>query len=90
MHALPAMLDLAGADLLHRQLRLACTLENAVVLDGSLVERVSTACVQVLVAAAVATRARGLCFTLMRASPALMTALDELGLTMLLGAEDPA
>jgi anti-anti-sigma regulatory factor len=49
-------------------------------LDGSGVERVSTACLQVLVAACRAVRARGKMFRIDAPSPLLRAALTDLGL----------
>jgi len=63
-HALPPVLDLAGAELLHQQLRTACAHESGIALNGAEVERVSTARLQILAAAARSMHDRGLPFTL--------------------------
>jgi chemotaxis protein CheX len=86
--ALAAVLDLAAAEGLHQRLLDACLQETPVALDGSAVERISTACAQVLAAGAISARARGLSFTLEAPSPALAAALADLGLApVLLGGE---
>jgi anti-anti-sigma regulatory factor len=87
---LPPVLDLAGAAPLQRRL-LAHSEQGAdIVIDGSQVERVSTACLQVLVAAARAARSHGRSFSLADASPALEAALDDLALTAHLRGEAAA
>jgi anti-anti-sigma regulatory factor len=83
-HTLPPVLDLAGAELLHQQLRAACAQDSGIALNGAEVERVSTACLQVMAAAARSMRDRGLPFTLDAPSPALSAALADLGLSPLL------
>lgn len=86
-HALPPVLDLAGAELLHQKLRSVCAQESGIALNGADVERVSTAALQVLAAAARSLRARGLPFTLDTPSTPLASALADLGLSPLLGGE---
>jgi anti-anti-sigma regulatory factor len=85
---LPQGLDLTGADALHGSLQ-SC-LERDVVLriDGSAVELVSTACLQVMVAAAMTARGRGGEFELMAPSRPLRDAARDLGLSPALGLED--
>jgi len=90
LRALPPVLDLAGAELLHQQLRAACAHESGVALNGAGVERVSTASLQVLAAAARSMHHRGLPFTLSAPSPALSAALADLGLSALLPGGDAA
>ncbi len=76
---LPSVLDLAAAETLHRRLLEHGAQAGGVVLDGSTVERVSTACLQLLAAAA-----RAAPLTLAAAAPALRAALDDLGLAALM------
>lgn len=75
------MLDLATAEPLHRLLQDTFATESGIVLDGSQVERVSTACLQLLVAASRTARSREMTFTLQGASPALMSAVEDLALS---------
>jgi anti-anti-sigma regulatory factor len=77
---LPSVLDLANAAILQRLLVERCEQDSAIVLDGSQVERVSTACLQVLVATAQAARTHGRAFRLTAASPCLSAAIADLGL----------
>jgi anti-anti-sigma regulatory factor len=77
---LPAVLDLANATFLQQLLVDHCEQGGAVVLDGSAVERVSTACLQVLVAAAKAAQSHGRAFTLAAASHTLASAINDLAL----------
>ena len=76
---LPAVLDLAAAEPLHRQL---CDALQAgdVLVDAAAVDRVSTPCLQVLCAVAVAARASGFKFGLRNPSETLIAAAIELGL----------
>lgn len=78
--ALSACLDIAAAEGLLTRLRTALH-DGAVRLDGSQVERVSTPCMQVLAAAATAARQTGVPFQVVSASPALCSAVADLGLT---------
>jgi anti-anti-sigma regulatory factor len=83
---LPRVLDLAGAASLHRQLQEAWASREsrpaaAPVLDGAVVERVSTAALQLLVASARRASARGLKRALHQPSPMLRAAIEDLGLT---------
>jgi chemotaxis protein CheX len=77
---LPPSLDLLGAEPLCRELRAKILSAEPILLDGSRVERVSTACVQILVAALKGAESRGLSFRLATPSPALVEALANLGL----------
>jgi anti-anti-sigma regulatory factor len=77
---LPVALDLLAATPLREVLRAQLENDSAIVLDGSKVERVSTACLQVLLAAALAARRRGGSFQLNAPSPALFNAVTDLGL----------
>jgi anti-anti-sigma regulatory factor len=77
---LPSTLDLLAATPLREVLRAHLENGSAIVLDGSKVERVSTACLQVLLAAALVARRRGGSFHLNAPSPALFDAVTDLGL----------
>lgn len=85
VHALPSVVDLAAAEQLHHSLQESCAHDIALVINGAAVQRVSTACVQVLVAAARASRARNVGFSLDLPSPSLLTAISDLGLASYLG-----
>lgn len=74
------MLDLGAAQALCQSLRGQLLAGTPLILAGSLVERVSTAAIQVLLAAAAAARRQGLAFYLRDPSPALADALADLGL----------
>jgi anti-anti-sigma regulatory factor len=87
--ALAAVLDLGAAEGLHQRLLDACAHDAPVTLNGSAVERISTACAQVLAAGAISARARGLTFTLEAPSPALAAALADLGLAPVLLSGEP-
>lgn len=76
---LAASLDLTAADPLLLSLRDGLK-EGAIVLDGGSVERVSTPCLQVLAAAAIAARQAEIPFRIHGASPALIAAIADLGL----------
>jgi anti-anti-sigma regulatory factor len=89
VHALPPVLDLACAEDLHQKLQEACAQDGPVTLNGAAVERVSTACLQLLVAAAISARARGLAFALHAPSPVLRAAVEDLGLAPFLPAALP-
>ena len=77
---LAASLELTHADALRGDLQHALAHDGALVIDGSGVERVSTACIQLLVAAAAGARVRGLAFQLAATSVALTEAIRDLGL----------
>jgi chemotaxis protein CheX len=77
--ALPALLDLTAAEPLHRTLLDRVRAGDPLVVAGEAVERVSTAAVQVLLAAAADARARGNTFRLRDPSPVLTDALADLG-----------
>lgn len=76
---LPATLDLGTAEPVCRAL-LALPGDRPMILDGSAVESAGTPGLQVLVAAARMTAARGGTFRLADPSPALAAALADLGL----------
>jgi anti-anti-sigma regulatory factor len=83
--ALPALLDLTAAEPLHRALQDRARSNEPLVVVGEAVERVSTAVVQVLLAAAVDVRLRGNSFQLRDPSPVLASALVDLGVASHLG-----
>ena len=83
--ALPPVLDLIRADALHAELQACMSRDEALRIDGSAVELVSTACLQVLVAAARAAQARERTFELMSPSHILGNAARDLGLAACLG-----
>jgi anti-anti-sigma regulatory factor len=84
---LPPSLDLTRADALRSEL-LACLARGGPLqIDGSAVDRVSTACVQLLVAASVSVRERGGIFELAMPSAVLRHAIRDLGLAPCLGTE---
>lgn len=85
---LPPSLDLLGAEPLCRQLRTKVLSGEAVIVDGGQVERIATACVQVLVAAAKSAQSRSLSFRLLTPSTALTGALSDLGLADELNGQD--
>jgi anti-anti-sigma regulatory factor len=76
---LPPLLDLTAAEPLHRALLEHARSGDPLAVNGSAVVRVSTAAVQVLVAAAADARARGTSFQLREPSPELADALTDLG-----------
>jgi anti-anti-sigma regulatory factor len=82
---LPPRLDLTQADALHGELQCHLAQDEAIRIDGSAVELVSTACVQLLVAVAVTAHAHGRTFELMAPSRILSHAARDLGLSACLG-----
>jgi anti-anti-sigma regulatory factor len=85
---LPPVLDSGGAEGLRRGLQESLARSGGVAVQGGDVERVSTACLQVLVAAARTARSRGQTFRLEAASSCLHTALEELGLSAVIAGGD--
>jgi chemotaxis protein CheX len=83
--ALPAVRDLTAAEPLHRALLDRVRAGDPLVVAGAAVERVSTAVIQVLLAAATEARSRGSSFLLRDASPVLTDALVKLGVASHLG-----
>ncbi|HYE01412.1 MAG TPA: STAS domain-containing protein [Alphaproteobacteria bacterium] len=77
---LPADLDFAAAPALADALRQALALSERVTVDGAAVGRPGTACLQALVAASRQADAGGAGFAVLRPSPALREACDDLGL----------
>ena len=84
---LPASLDLIGADALLVRLQETLAQLGMLVVDGSDVERVSTAGIQVLVAARMHALAENAAFRLHSVSAVLQDALFDLGLLGALGLE---
>jgi anti-anti-sigma regulatory factor len=78
--ALPSSLDLVAAQPLCRELQDRLLAGAPLLLDGGGVDRASTPCLQVLVAAGRSAAARGLRFELKDPSPALASAFADLGL----------
>jgi chemotaxis protein CheX len=81
---LPAALDRLAVEPLCQTLQRRLAAGEPLLIDGSLVERVSTASLQVLLSAARSAAARDVAFRLSGASEALIEALDDLALTGLL------
>lgn len=78
--ALPSSLELAAAEPLCRKLQDKIRDARPILLVGSAVERISTPCLQILVAASKSARARGVSFALREPSKVLLDALVDLGL----------
>lgn len=75
---LPPFLDLGAAEALLQAVREV--LQDGGSIDGALVERVSTPCLQVLAAGAAAARHAGLAFRILAPSPVLLAAIADLDL----------
>ncbi|WP_419727801.1 STAS domain-containing protein [Lichenicola sp.] len=73
-------LDLGEADALCHALR-SRLLAGAICLDGSQVERASTVCLQIIAASVATAHDRGAIFSLRYPSPALSSAIADLGLS---------
>lgn len=82
---LPRALDLTRADALHGALQECMGRDAPVRLEASAVETVSTACLQVLVAAAMSACGQGRSFAVLSPSDALRDAARDLGLGTILG-----
>lgn len=85
--SLAASLDLTAADPLLQTVR-AGLRDGALLLDGAAVERVSTPCLQVLAAAAIAARQGGIPFRILYPSAVLSAAITDLGLAAAIPMED--
>lgn len=81
---LPSSLGLVDSGPLLTALRDSLIARNAVRVDGAAVERISTPCIQLLVAAALNARSEGLVFELASPSSALNEALADLGVAQFL------
>lgn len=79
-YTLPRELDLLAAEALRAELLNCWQKDGSLLLDGGEVERVSTPCVEVLVAAANAFKESGRQFELSEPSASLCEAFDALGL----------
>lgn len=77
---LPGTLDQRTAAPLREAFLSAVGAGRAVVVDAAAVDRLSTACIQVLIAAGRAVQAAGQTFTVAAPSEALVSAFDDLGL----------
>jgi anti-anti-sigma regulatory factor len=77
---LPSVLDLTAAEPLCLSLLERLSVADSMMVVGTEVERVSTAAIQVLLAAAADARARGVAFRLEAPSETLVSALQDLGL----------
>lgn len=77
---LPGTLDTAVATSLKDAFAEAVASERAVVVDASAVARLSTACIQVLIAGGKAVREAGKEFVVAKPSEALIGAFDDMGL----------
>lgn len=77
---LPTALDRLAVEPLCRTLQERMAAGDPMVIDASQVDRVSTASLQVLLAAARSAAARDIAFRISAASDALIEALDDLGL----------
>jgi chemotaxis protein CheX len=75
---LPPSLDLGAAEALLQTMR--DVIQEGGSIDGALVERVSTPCLQVLAAGAAAARHAGLAFRIVAPSPVLLAAIADLDL----------
>ena len=82
---LPQSMDLTRADALHGAVQACVAGDTIVRLNGSAVEYISTACLQILVAAAVATRGQSRSFIIDAPSEVLRTAARDLALAEMLG-----
>lgn len=78
-HYLPQMLDLTEAQGLRDRMKVLLG-KGTIVLDASAVDRMSTPCVQVLLATARAANSAGTAFKVVNASDAFQAALADLGL----------
>jgi len=79
MHALPQILDFSAARSLRDTISPLVVL-GAMTLDASMVERMSTPCMQVLLATGRAAQSLGASFTIINASPVFLSAIVDLGL----------
>ena len=83
--SLPASIGLAELDALHVALTSRIASDVAVIVDASDVDRASTPCIQLLVAAAAAARASGLAFEIANVPAKFHGAIADLGLCGTLG-----
>ncbi len=78
--SLGSSLDLGRAERLKQALEQALVKGSQIKVDASAVERLSTACTQILIAATVAMGKAGIPFTLLSPSEAFIESFDDLGL----------
>jgi len=84
---LPSISDLTAADSLHVRLCALLAQHENVAVNAGAAERLSTACLQILVAAALAARARGIGFVIRAPSSVFRAAVADLGLSTVLPME---
>jgi anti-anti-sigma regulatory factor len=77
---LPPILDVTMAESLQRELVLRARGSDGIVIDAAGVERISTACIQILLASSLEAASRHAGFCLRAPSAAVVTALADLGL----------
>lgn len=78
--SLGSVLDIRQAERLKQVLGQALENGNQIKVDASPVERLSTACAQILIAATAAMETAGIPFTLLHPSQDFVDAFDDLGL----------
>jgi anti-anti-sigma regulatory factor len=78
---LPPSLLLPDAETLLNDMRAMVSHDGPVCIDGRDADRISTACIQVLAAAALTVRQSGRTFSVIAPSPALRRAVQDLGLS---------
>ena len=78
--ALPEILEAHGAEDLHRQMLDKLSAGLPIKIDGNLVHRIATPCLQVIIAAARSAKSRQLSFEMNSPSAALLDAFVQLGL----------
>ena len=84
--ALEPILDLRAAGPLKSTLQQGLVRGQPLMIDASAVSRMSTACVQVFIAAVLETQKRGVALVLRKSSPAFDAAFVNLGLSGILDA----
>lgn len=81
---LGSTLDMRATDRLKQAFEKALVKGRQIKIDASSVERLSTACIQILIAATVAMTKAGIPFTLMRPSETFIESFNDLGLDSVL------
>jgi chemotaxis protein CheX len=81
-YALPPVLDMRAARQLKSNLRTVLASRGPCVIDAEAVDRVCTACIQILAAFFEAARRDGIAVVLLRPSQAFAESLDALGLSV--------
>ena len=82
-YALRPVLDMRASRDLKRDLQMILTIRSACAVEAERVERLSTACIQVLIAFVAAAKREALTVTLLRPSQAFVRAFDEIGVPAL-------